>query len=253
MTIFSILSDLHQEFGPYPHPIPREADVLVLAGDIDVKGRGIAWAARVADGRPVIYVSGNHDPYGEKLPSLIDKMRVHGAPLGVRVLENEVTQVGNVRILGTTLWTDFALNGNPVFAMIEAGGPRGMNDYAKIRLGTAPYRKLTPKMTLMWHVQAVRWLQQELATPWDGPTMVVTHHAPHPVGCSPDGLADEMAPAYVSHLGALVAEGGAAVWVHGHTHWGHNTQVGSTRVISNAYGYPTARAPNFQPDFTITF
>jgi len=40
-----ILSDLHNEFQPF-QPVPTDADVVILAGDIDVKARSGQWAAR---------------------------------------------------------------------------------------------------------------------------------------------------------------------------------------------------------------
>jgi hypothetical protein len=59
-------------------------------------------------------------------------------------------------------------------------------------------------------------------------------------------------PAYVSNLDELVATGGAAVWVHGHTHWCHDTHIEGTRLLSNAFGYPDERAAGFQPDLVVT-
>jgi hypothetical protein len=166
-----VLSDLHNEFAPYPHPVP-DADVLVLAGDIDLKGRGVTWAAKVAAGRPVIYVPGNHEAYGTSLPRHIEKLQAAGAPLGVHVLDRGMHTVGSVRILGATLWTDFALFGTPLSSMADAAGPRGMTDYTRLRLSPS-YRKLTPRDTVAWHTQSVRWLAQMLAA----------RHA----SCSPSG------------------------------------------------------------------
>ena len=38
-----LLSDLHLEFEPFEPPA-MDADVVVLAGDIHIKGRGVDWA-----------------------------------------------------------------------------------------------------------------------------------------------------------------------------------------------------------------
>jgi predicted phosphodiesterase len=38
-----IYSDLHNEFAPF-EPTPSKADVVILAGDIDIKTRGVGWA-----------------------------------------------------------------------------------------------------------------------------------------------------------------------------------------------------------------
>jgi predicted phosphodiesterase len=53
-----LLSDLHNEFETY-QPSTVDADIVVLAGDIDVKARGVEWAKRMFK-HPVLYVLGNH-------------------------------------------------------------------------------------------------------------------------------------------------------------------------------------------------
>ena len=54
------MSDLHLEFSDY-RPDPVDADVVVLAGDIDAGTSGLEWAARQFPDTPVIYVAGNHE------------------------------------------------------------------------------------------------------------------------------------------------------------------------------------------------
>lgn len=53
------LSDLHNEFAPFT-PEVRDADVVILAGDIDLGTQGIEWARQAFD-CPVLYVPGNHE------------------------------------------------------------------------------------------------------------------------------------------------------------------------------------------------
>ena len=69
-----VLSDLHLEHAPFAIP-EVDADVLVLAGDIAPGGAGIEWMRRHADGRPIVYVAGNHEFYGQDLPGLIGRLR----------------------------------------------------------------------------------------------------------------------------------------------------------------------------------
>ena len=57
-----IYSDLHLEFARFD-PAPSDADVVILAGDIDIKSRGVSWANDTFQ-CPVIYVCGNHEYYG---------------------------------------------------------------------------------------------------------------------------------------------------------------------------------------------
>jgi predicted phosphodiesterase len=58
------------------------ADLMILAGDIDVGTRGIAYADEVASyiGAPVVYVLGNHEGYhGTPFDRLYDEMRAKAA------------------------------------------------------------------------------------------------------------------------------------------------------------------------------
>lgn len=69
-----VLSDLHLEFGPLTIG-DHSADVLVLAGDIHLKARGVQWARETFKDRPVLMVFGNHEYYGDKYPSLLAKVK----------------------------------------------------------------------------------------------------------------------------------------------------------------------------------
>ena len=50
------LSDLHNEFAPFTAEV-RDADIVILAGDIDLGVRGIEWARQAFD-CPVLSHSG---------------------------------------------------------------------------------------------------------------------------------------------------------------------------------------------------
>jgi len=60
-----ILSDLHLEFGDFDPP-RTDADVVVLAGDIHVGTRGVAWARERFHPTPVL---GNHEYYSGRVQS----------------------------------------------------------------------------------------------------------------------------------------------------------------------------------------
>src|SRR6201999_1702107 len=112
---------------------PVQADVVILAGDISVGTRGVAWAREWADGRPVLYVVGNHELYGHSLPALIDEMRESAAGSSIHVLENDELIVDGVRFLGCTLWSDFEFDGAERRAAAMLLSARVVNDYGQIR------------------------------------------------------------------------------------------------------------------------
>ncbi|BDT74180.1 3',5'-cyclic adenosine monophosphate phosphodiesterase CpdA (plasmid) [Comamonadaceae bacterium OS-4] len=61
-----------------------------------------------------------------------------------------------------------------------------------------------------------RWLTQELAKPFEGKTVVITHHGPHPLSVHPLYVGDKRNGAYVSDLSALMPN--VDLWLHGHVH-----------------------------------
>lgn len=238
-----VFSDLHLDFGAFEPP-PAEADVVVLAGDIQTGGGGVAWARRSLGNLPVVYVLGNHEHYGEVLPDLGVAMAAEGRPLDVHVLTCSEVELGGVVFLGCTLWTDMALFGS---TRLATDGLRwGMADYRRIRLGPAADlpgtppdaepRPLQPTDTVRLHQAALRWLESALARHAGRPIVVVTHHAPSPLslGDRDRGL---VTAAYASRLDTFVERSGARLWIHGHTHQRRDYWLGSTRVVCNARGY----------------
>ena len=109
-----ILSDLHLEFEPFTPPAV-EADAVILAGDVSTGRNGLKWALKSFPDRPVIYVLGNHEFYGQKLQKLTAELKEMARGTNVHLLENESCTIREVAFFGATLWTDFALNGNPWF------------------------------------------------------------------------------------------------------------------------------------------
>ena len=73
------LCDLHVEFGNFVPPVVG-TDVVVLAGDVHVKDRGLQWIFDRKFEIPVLYVLGNHEFYREKFPGLIDKLKMDSWP-----------------------------------------------------------------------------------------------------------------------------------------------------------------------------
>jgi hypothetical protein len=98
-----------------------------------------------------------------------------------------------VVFLGATLWTDFALNGNPVVSEVVA--QTGMNDYRRIR--TLPdYKRLRPFETRQLHAQSLKWLRDQTAGLKGKKVVVVTHHAPSPQSIPLSFAGDAFNPAF---------------------------------------------------------
>lgn len=89
-----LLADLHLEFAPVVIP---DADVIVLAGDIDIGVRGIEWALYHFTDRPVIYVLGNHEFYRHDILELKQTINRMAEGTNVRVLENTAVEIAKSR------------------------------------------------------------------------------------------------------------------------------------------------------------
>ena len=243
-----IYSDLHNEISEF-NPPNIEADVIVLAGDIFTGTKGIEWAQNKFKDTPVLYVFGNHEYYGNHFPGLREKASSLAKNTSVKVLENNEIIIGNVRFLGCTLWTDFAVNGMQSAATREALAC--MNDYRKIRTGS-DYRKLRPIDTIAEHHFSVLWLREKLADPFDGKTVVITHHSPVLDGLNDRRPINLLNGAYASDMDALIEEHQPDVWVFGHTHKKVDMMVHQTQVVSNPRGYSQlGEDTGFEPGFML--
>lgn len=240
-----IASDLHLEFLETRFPDyrvvePAAADVLVIAGDIHRNTRAIATFADWPV--PVIYVHGNHEAYHEQYDELIANMRAASAGSNVHYLEGDECVLGNVRFLGCCLWTDYRLaDADPADAMREA--ERLLRDHQVIHAASGLFGA---DDALQRHRQSRAWLEKKLAEDFDGRTVVVTHHGPHPNSVHPRYAGMLLNAAFISDLTPLM--GKAALWIHGHVHNSFDYSVTGTRVVANPRGYAANRRTAVTPE-----
>lgn len=235
-----LLSDLHLEISSFT-PAAADADVVVLAGDIYVHTRGLDWAAEHFPGRPLIYVPGNHEFYHRNLDEAMEQLRTRAGELGIHLLDNDEVVIQGVRFLGAVLWTDYALFGQDDQEARQRYAGRLMSDHQLI--GMAGDRLFQPEDARRRHEQSVEFLRSRLAQPFDGPTVVVTHHAPSARSIPDRYVGDPLSPAFASDLEHLVT--GADFWLHGHTHAFRQYAVGQCQVMSNPRGYVTYRKQEY--------
>jgi predicted phosphodiesterase len=244
-----VYSDLHLEFGPLDPP-SAAADVVVLAGDIALDLDALPWAREKFGDRPIVYVFGNHEFYQGEVTALLDRARRESSKLDIHFLECDAVTIEGVRFLGTTLWTDFEVDAPQRQTADEALAlaQRAMSDFGLIR-----YRDgmLTARQTREFHRQARAWLQAQLARPFDGKTVVVTHHLPHVNSVDRLYRDHPLNPAFVSHMPELV-RAPVDLWIHGHTHCSCDYRAAATRVVCNPRGYyPHDLNAEFDPLFVV--
>ena len=244
-----VLSDLHLEHAPFTAP-EVGADLVILAGDIAPGVAGIEWAKQWLGDRPALYVAGNHEFYGEALPSLIGDLRRASEGSALAVLENDAVVIGGVRFLGCSLWSDFDFAGPENRANSMRLCERLVNDYKQIRSSERD-RRLQPEDTRREHLASRAWLEARLAEPHDGPTVVITHHAPL-VRERPDSeILAAIGGAFASDLSSLMGAERVDLWVFGHIHRAIDVEVSGTRVLSNQRGYPREPVAGFDPTLVV--
>ncbi|MFI8384924.1 metallophosphoesterase family protein [Pseudomonas sp. NPDC079086] len=241
-----LLSDLHNEHDAYK-PQYHDADIVILAGDIDVKARGVEWAKKAFQ-CPVLYVLGNNEYYGGHMPSTLEKMRSAGLGSHVQVLERDAVIISGTRFLGATMWTDFSATGNKPLASITAQSM--MNYYRQIRAGEH-YRRIKPGDFADKALKTRSWLQSKLAEPFPGQTVVITHHAPlmRSLAENPHS-GGHLDAAYANEWIDLMGGDRVALWVHGHSHTTVDYHEAGTRIVCNPRGYPGERT-GFNPQLII--
>ena len=239
MNIF-LLSDLHLETGQDFPDAPPETDVVVLAGDIDKSTLSISLAFyyRNQIKKPVIVIAGNHEFYGGDYLRILSNIRQEAArDDDIHFLENDSIQIDDTIFHGCTLWTNFELYGRYKRKKMMRTADWAINDFRRIGLNSAAFR---PQDALELFQASYAWLESQLAKPFSGKTVVVTHFAPHRAAIhSRHSGGDEVTPYFVPDCSDLIRKYNIDLWMYGHTHNSVDAIVeGKTRLVSNQVGYP---------------
>lgn len=267
-----VLSDLHLETGPYELPEGLEYDILIAAGDIGPVEIAVPWLAK--QGKPVVYVLGNHERYDSTMLGAVTRAKELAQGTPVTVLEHESVVIQGVRFLGATLWTSFG----ELHPNLVSHAERFMNDYGCIQgaadwladperearfrelceklqwPGNGTDDRLHPLMTYVEHERTLAWLDTALKEGFDGATVIVTHHAPTYKSLRAYGLAERYfdpanwnlrketqltkVAAYASALDHKLKAWREDVdlWCHGHIHAHLDLVAEGIRVLANPRG-----------------
>lgn len=256
-----ILSDLHLELqDEIPLPVP-DADVCVLAGDITAPlEASLAWAVdQIGEHMPVVLVPGNHEFYGDSYHGgMYRGLKAYARDPRVHLLVNDCVVIGATRFIGSTLWTDYALDASRAsaaardsdiaWAMRNAEGM--LMDHQRIARDDNSWLRWSPSDARAAHLVARIYVETVLEVPHEGPTVVVTHHAPSPLSIAPRFLGSPLNPAFASDLTAMIMRYQPNAWVHGHVHHSVGYVLGETQVVCNPRGYGDEN-PDFDPAFVL--
>jgi predicted phosphodiesterase len=256
-----LLSDLHLEAHPnwVGEPAPG-ADLLVLAGDIGSyqKGSGLRdadfglgqFSPKNGWPTPVVFVPGNHEYDALDFDAAHLRLQETCERLGIQWLERRTLlpkttdQQGRpVRLIGTTLWTDFDALA-PTDAGVHALAQqlkardkafRAANYYLRKTDTTRNDTLFLAEQMRELGLQCQAWLREALLTPFDGSTVVITHFAPSLQSADPRyGLTPGTA-GFCNALDDLLPH--ATLWLHGHLHAPSDYMHRGCRVVANPLGY----------------
>ncbi len=219
-------SDVHLEFGDQALP-NTDADIVVAAGDIGVFDQGVDWLKAI--GKPVLYVAGNHEFYNNEYNRVLNTLRKECEGTNIVFLEKDQVIIQGVRFLGCTLWADLYIEGEQKAVAIG----KSLNDFRRVDYDSEAFNQ---KHFSALHHESKAWLEAELVKPYQGKTVVITHHAPTEWSWieTPNALKKM---AYCNDLKALFHEYEIAVWFHGHVHNMGDYRIADARILSNTRGY----------------
>ena len=234
---------------------------------------------------PVIFVPGNHEYDTFDFDDAHARLRATCERLGIIWLERETVVLQGVRFVGTTLWTDFdALapsapeDGAAMGAAQVKEEPakragdteqrpwpphllaqqlkarekafRAANYYLKKTLVTRSGEPFLAEQVRAQALQCQHWLRTTLATPFDGPTVVVTHFAPSLHSADPRYGRAPGTAGFCNALDDLLPQ--AHTWLHGHLHAPSDYTHRGCHVVANPLGYARKNEQAaFRPDLLI--
>ena len=236
-----LLSDLHletEDFAPQP---ATDAELLVLAGDIDATWAGYqrfaGWPV------PVIVIAGNHEYDGRDFDTASRDLRALCTGLGFTLLEqaslvHQAADGRRIRFVGTTRWSDFDLFG----PQGQARALRAAEYFLRLMATTRDGRPFDAAAVRAVSLECRRWLEAELHQAprgrWDK-TVVVTHFGPSLRSADPRYGSQPGTASFCNADDDLIPR--ADLWLHGHLHCRHDYNVpragrAPTRVVCNPLG-----------------
>ena len=286
MPKVQLFSDIHSRWKDVD--FSGDPDVILALGDMTEGISGVEWLKKT--GKRVLYVPGNHEFYDGDIEERLDELRIAAKGSDVSIMDLNTVYIDDVRFVGTTLWSDFA-SMDPEMMKISQ---KTMNDYRMIsarawyereknrkeyqevlseileidpdKASSYPKKpdRFNPIVAMVLHKRSLAFLSKELAAPWHGKTVVLTHHAPslHSLTfggyfTTPDVrdtdklIGFEKRPhkigAYASSLEYFFANHSISFWFHGHIHHQMKYRINAANVWANPAGYHHNDNPEFHP------
>jgi hypothetical protein len=175
-----------------------QCDILVAAGGLG--SLDVAIQALRATAVPCVYVLGPSEMHGRDISSVVAEAKVLAEGTQVYILERETVVIDGIRFAGASYWSSFD-DWKPSFVAEVAQCPEAFDGISTTLWWQDDVNKvaseqlcrmagvcvpseaerahvLHPVVAYIEHQKTTVWLQDVLATKFDGPTVLVTSSAP---------------------------------------------------------------------------
>lgn len=277
---FRVISDIHADYNKEDNYwFNFGNDFVINCGDTAGSSLSCAkWNKTfISNGVTVV---GNHLGYSYAHPELngIDNMEKYGNIVHpdntkntqlkelvmelrhtpVRVLSNSVTEKDGIIILGTCLYTDFALYGEDHIEECMAYAKHYMNDFkypmvvghrdyeltpngwkvTKRPRNKSSVRPFTPQDHAYFFHYSINFLKEKVEEYKHKPIIIVTHHAPSPYAIADKYKGSLLNAAFASNLNKfIIGHPQIRLWCFGHVHTPCDFILGETRLVCCPFGY----------------
>lgn len=239
MKKIGLVSDLHLEASNCEID-SKNWDYLVVAGDLssDLNLIEDFFSYKAPLDIPIIYVLGNHEYERRDVDSTPKKIKeMLSFSKNIHVLDNESIVIDDIKFIGSTLWSNFELDGIRAKEQAMKWAEQNVVDFYKIFKLDEFYRyvPINGNDMLKMNEKAYKFLEFELKkNDFSGKKVVITHFAPHKKSVH-ENYKHTISSYWVNHFEELL--GYSEYWFHGHTHNSFEYEVEGTVVACNPRGY----------------
>ncbi len=224
------VSDLHLEFKDNKDGLRHmdtDADILVIAGDLDVGPKVFDHLVGLAKVKPVIFVYGNHEFYNNKPTWKLKKKGRLVAQFNenLHILDKSLVVIDDITFIGATGWIDGSFQDIDIFQYGK------YMDFHQV-FGFASSHNI-------WGKDDREFIHHAVATSKTKYNIVVTHFLPL-TSCMSDTYENHpYNPCFAnSWKWAIDTPKKIDYWIHGHSHEYFRQIIGETVFCRNPFGYP---------------
>lgn len=243
-------SDLHIEFEKNElflksNPIIKQADILVLVGDVYSQLTGGKINQYFFDNlseqfEKVYWIPGNHEFYhGDDY----SKYEFINKPIrdNVFIVNNQVINIGDVDLILSTLWTEIAIShiGDVV---------NGMADFSRIKIGKKHISFLDYGL---FHKTCLNFIKKSISES-KNKKVIFTHHCPSELCNHEEYKNSVLNSGFVVDLTNYIKYLDIDYWIYGHTHKNMpDTKIGKCSLQTNQLGYVDHREHYSYQNFKV--